>query len=174
MQQAPPREKSPSNARAVILTVLAIVAAAAIGILVTSLLFSKDDNNGQAGSSLPTSSNSKAVADTTIPSPTTTTETTTETTTTTTTKPAEPTEQDYINAVRTYYAMLPANHDGGWAMLSEKARKKSQGRASYDTFLDSLASVQVIEATAQGNRVHATISSTPRPGTPRVRATSSC
>jgi eukaryotic-like serine/threonine-protein kinase len=157
IQQArPPQEKAPSNARAVILTVLAIVAAAAVGILVTSLLFGKDDNNGQAGGALPTTSKQQAVAGTTTPSPTTTTTTTTTPTTTTTTT-TQTSDQDYINAVRSYYGMLPANHDGGWAMLSDKARKKSKSRASYDKFLDSLASVQVIEATAQGNRVHATI-----------------
>ncbi|TDQ05856.1 serine/threonine-protein kinase [Labedaea rhizosphaerae] len=153
----PPREKSPSNARAVVLTVLAIVAAAAIGILVTSLLFDKDDNSGQAGQLPQTSENRQAVEGTTVPSPTTTTETTTTTTTETTTTKSQPTEQDYINTVRTYYGMLPANHDGGWALLTEKARKKSGGRASYDNFLNGLASVKVIEATAQGNRVHATI-----------------
>jgi eukaryotic-like serine/threonine-protein kinase len=152
----PPPERSPSNARAVILTVLAIVAAAAVGILVTSLLFGKDDNGGQAGAAQPTTSQQQAVAGTTTPSSKTTTPTTTTTTVTTTTTTGA-TPQDYANAVRTYYGMLPANHDGGWAMLSDKARKKSKGRAAYDKFLNSLASVQVIETTANGNRVRATI-----------------
>jgi hypothetical protein len=141
--------------RSVVLTVLAIVAAALIGILVASILTS-GRQGAQGGTTGETTSSRAPVTTTTArPSPTTTT-TTPPATTTTTAQPVR-SPADYENAVREYYALLPANPPAAWALMTEKAQKKTGSPETYAAFWSKISSVQVLSARAEGNRVGAVL-----------------
>jgi serine/threonine protein kinase len=151
--------------RSIVLTVLAIVAAALVGILVANLLSgSGDNNNGQGGRSTPTTQESQTSESATEPSTSTSTSTATSTsetasstpTTTTTQAPVAPTPADYENAVRSYYALLPANREAAWQRMTPNAQAKSGGWDQYNQWWGSaVSSVEVLSATAQGSQVTA-------------------
>jgi eukaryotic-like serine/threonine-protein kinase len=156
---APPPARTGRDVRSIIYTVLAIVAAALVGILVASLL-SNGRNHAQARQSADTGQNAAPVTTTAAASATTTTTTTTAPTTTTTAPPASPTTHtpaDLENAVRQYYALLPANPAAAWALLTDRAQKKSGSPESYAQFWAGIASVQVITARGEENRVAAVL-----------------
>ena len=155
----PPRPVPAAKARndrvrSIVLTVLAIVAAALVGILVASLLSSgNSDNSGQGAP--PTTS--EPLTTTTTPTTTTETTTTTTTTVTTTTTPAGPTPQDYENAVKGYYALLPANLDTAWSQMTPNAQQQGGGREAYNAFWGGIAKVEVLSAAASGSEVAAAL-----------------
>ncbi|MGH3858362.1 serine/threonine-protein kinase, partial [Actinokineospora sp.] len=134
------------DARSIILTVLAIIGAALIGILVASLLTSNDPPKATATSSNP------APVTTTKVTTTKPTTTTTEPTTTTTT-PDKPTEAQYEQALKAYYALLPDDPAAAWALLTERARAKSSGFDNFKKFYDAIDEVELLSAKAENNKI---------------------
>ena len=160
---APPAQRS--STKAIVLTVLAILAAAAVGILVASLLAGGGDNQTQQP---PTSTNAVVQPTTTQKTTAPTTTTSASTTTTSAQTVAAPTPAELENAVRAYYALIPAQPDAAWATLTPNAQAKSRGREVYDKFLASLASVEVLKTQAQGNQVVAFLKFVRKNGKPSV------
>lgn len=153
----PPRPPRPageasqgSKVRSVVLTVLAVVAAALVGILVASLL-SSTRHNSQAAP------NTSAAAPTTTSASSKPTTTTSNPPTTTTTTPAGHSAADYENAVRQYYGLLPANPGAAWAMLTERAQRRSGNQDGYNKFWARIKSVEVLGTRTEGARVAATL-----------------
>jgi serine/threonine protein kinase len=148
---APPRQPSARarGIRQVALTVLAILAAALLGILVASML-----TDGRQSSAPPQRVQNRVPAGSpTAPS--------TAPTTTTTTPPAstssQPSADDFENAVKDYYALLPGNAAASWELLTERAQRKSGGFEKYTKFYADISSIQVLSTRADGNRVSATL-----------------
>ena len=146
----------PNRARSVVLTILAIVAAIVVGILVASL-FTKDGDGGNAndGATTPNTSQEEAPPPEQNDQPT--EPTTTTEPPTTTTEPAGPVAADYERAVRDYYGLLPSNPDAAFAKMTANAQAKSKGRDTYVGFWNTVQSVQVLAAQAQGNQVSASL-----------------
>jgi hypothetical protein len=143
-----------------VFTVLAIVAAALVGILVASLLSNgrqnsqSEQNSGQTQNPAPTSTTTAA------PSTTTTTAAPTTTTTPPSSPPSAHTPADFENAVRQYYALLPANPTAAWALLTPRAQQKSGNPGTFETYAQfwaGISSVQVLTARAEENRVAAVL-----------------
>jgi eukaryotic-like serine/threonine-protein kinase len=150
----PARRPSGQNkVRSVVLTVLAIVAAALVGILVASLFTSND--NGARGEQ-PRITQQEPAPETATDQPT---EETTEETTdeTTTEESAEPTDEDYVRAVKDYYSLLPEDTDAAWQLMTARAQAKSDGLEGYQRFWRTIESVKVRKTFAEGNRVAATL-----------------
>ena len=118
-----------NRARSVALTVLAIVAAMLVGILVASLLSTTRDN----GSGNDAQRNSGQAGPTTT----------------------KPQAEDYDQALRDYYALLPDNTDEAFDLLTGRAKEKSKGKDTYDAFWDTIESVDVLGTDVKGNRVAA-------------------
>jgi eukaryotic-like serine/threonine-protein kinase len=156
-QSRQPRRPAPgpSRVRSVVLTVLAVVAAALVGILVANL-FTSDGDGGNGQSPQETQGQ--------LPSDTASEETGEEPAEETTEENPEPTADDYVGAVRDYYALLPDDPDAAWERLTERAQGKSDGRAGYKRFWRTVDSVEVTEAYAEGDRVSATLEFTLRRG----------
>ncbi|GAB3469811.1 serine/threonine-protein kinase [Actinophytocola sediminis] len=140
--------------RSIVLTLLAIVAAALVGILVASLF----TNDGKAaGNEQPTISEQpeQGTADEKPPAEETSEESEPEPTTE---ESQEPTGDDYIQAVRDYYALLPDDTEAAWARMTSKAQDKSPGGLrGYQAFWKTIESVSVGETFANGDRVSATL-----------------
>ncbi|MDQ3402254.1 MAG: serine/threonine protein kinase [Actinomycetota bacterium] len=155
---SPPAKQDKRDKRSIMLTVLAIVAAVLVGILVASLL-NNDDKTPQAGNETSTTQQpaptTAAPTTTTAAQPTTTTTTAAPTTTTTPPKPAAPTPADYENAIAAYYKVTPGDPRAGWELLTETARQQSRSFESYQGFWSRIASVDVLSAKAEGNKVRA-------------------
>jgi serine/threonine protein kinase len=151
----PPAPTKKRDVRSIMLTVLAIIGAALVGVLVASILTNNDPPRASNTSTAPPVPTSKPKPTTTTASTaaTTTTSETTTTTTTTTTTSATPTAQDYEQALRAYYALLPGNPAAAWAMLTDRAQKKSKGYDSFKKFYDDLDKVELLSATANGKRI---------------------
>jgi eukaryotic-like serine/threonine-protein kinase len=161
MLRPPPQQPSPhqparqpapdgrgSKARSIVLTVLAVVGAALIGILVASLL-SSTRHSSQAAPPATVTSSTTALPKTSTSQPTTPT-------TTTTTPPAH-SAADLENAIRQYYALLPANPGAAWALLTDRAQRKSGNQDNYNKFWSKIQSVEVLTAKAEGQRVAAAL-----------------
>ncbi|MPZ84768.1 MAG: protein kinase [Actinophytocola sp.] len=162
----PPAARRPadgSRARSIVLTVLAIVAAMLVGILVASLLSAGNDNDGGQAEQTATQQEQ--------PPPQTGSETTTEATTESS-ESSEPTGEDYEQAVRDYYALLPGDPDQAWQLLTKRAQSKSKGKRGYDNFWATIASVDVLDTKAEGNRVVATLRYQSNSGDRSAEATS--
>jgi serine/threonine protein kinase len=137
--------------RSVILTVLAIVAAALVGILVASLLGNGRHNSqprAAGATTNPTPAQSSARPAGAAPSSTSPAATST----------AGRSGADLENAVRQYYALLPANPNASWELLTDKAQRRSRSQEAYNRFWAGIRSVQVVSARAvEGNRVGAVL-----------------
>jgi serine/threonine protein kinase len=150
----PPRAPAPaalargSKLRSAVLTVLAVLAAALIGILVASLL-SSTRNSSQAAP--PQTTTNPAPTTSASPPPTTSASSAPPATT------AGHSVADYENAVRQYYALLPANPDAAWAMLTERAQRKSGNQDGYTKFWSKIKSVEVLLTKAEGPQVAAVL-----------------
>jgi hypothetical protein len=78
------------------------------------------------------------------------------TTTTSSTASTQRSAQDYENAVRQYYALLPANPAAGWEQLTERAQRRSGSQDEYNRFWSRIRSVEVRKTDVEdGNRVKA-------------------
>jgi serine/threonine protein kinase len=130
-----PGGRSGGRARSVVLTVLAIVAAMLVGILVATLVSAKGDDNGQG---------QKQTSQQQAP-PASATEPTSE----------EPSPEEYEQAVRDYYDLLPDNTDDAFDLLTGAAKRKSGGKKTYERFWNTIDSVQVTDTSSEGNRVAA-------------------
>ncbi|OLF04975.1 serine/threonine protein kinase [Actinophytocola xinjiangensis] len=149
----PPRPPAqPNKVRSVVLTLLAIVAAALVGILVASL-FTSEGTNG-AGGAGPTTTQEQPQPQ---PSPDTATSDEETTTEDDEDEGDEPTDEDYIEAVKDYYALLPDDPEAAWEHLTERAQGISDGFEGYANFWGTVKSVKVREPYANGNRVAATL-----------------
>jgi eukaryotic-like serine/threonine-protein kinase len=126
--------KSGTRARSVVLTVLAIVAAMLVGILVATLLSPSHDNPNGANKAQQTQQQQAGDGST-----------------------KKRTPQDYEQAVRDYYALLPGNTEQAFQLLTGRAKRKSGGRETYDAFWNTIDTVQVEQAEAQGNAVSAVL-----------------
>jgi hypothetical protein len=69
----------------------------------------------------------------------------------------EPTSEDYQSLVRDYYGFLPGDADSAWALLTDSAREKSNGKAAYKRFWKTVRSVDVLSLSAEDNEVEATL-----------------
>jgi len=69
----------------------------------------------------------------------------------------QPSAADYENAVRQYYALLPASPDSAWNLLTARAQQKSESQDTYNKFWAGIKSVEVLSTKAEGNRVAATL-----------------
>ncbi|MGH3762808.1 MAG: hypothetical protein ACRDTB_34380, partial [Actinophytocola sp.] len=134
VRQARPARRPPPAGRAwsIALTVLAIVAAMLVGILVATLLSSARDN-GEGSRGDQTSQPQPAEND------------------------ARPGSAEYVQAVRDYYALLPEDTDTAYDLLSGRAKVKSGGKRTYEQFWNTIESVEVASATADGDRVDAVL-----------------
>jgi serine/threonine protein kinase len=56
----------------------------------------------------------------------------------------QPTPEQEVQVVRTYYSLVPSQLDRAWTMLGPSEQAKSGGKASYEAFWNSIASVQII------------------------------
>jgi serine/threonine protein kinase len=144
VRPAPPRQQRAggNRARSVALTVLAIVAAMLVGILVATLVSAaqnKSAGDNQAGKS------SQQAA----PPP--------EDTATSEEQDDAPDSEDYEQAIRDYYALLPGDTDQAFDLLTDRAQRKSGGQRTYTKFWNTIASVQVENTQADGDRVAATL-----------------
>ncbi len=141
----PPRQGS--KARSVALTVLAIVAAMLVGILVATLVSQSRDNGAGAGSG----QNSQPQSD-----------------------PAskKPTPDEYEQAIRDYYALLPDQTDEAFQLLTGRAKEKSKGERTYKRFWNTIESVEVLNTDVEGNRVSADLLYTTGNGRTSREATS--
>jgi serine/threonine protein kinase len=156
----PPRPRSGSRARSIALTVLAIVAAMLVGILVASLL-SSARNNSAGDRGQPQSSQQQAPPQGDDPS-----------TSESQDEDDKPSADEYEQAVRDYYALLPKNTGEAFDKLTGRARKKSGGRDRYERFWASIDSVQVTQARAEGDRVSAELIYNTKSGATSREATS--
>jgi serine/threonine protein kinase len=132
----PPARNANNRARSVVLTVLAIVAAMLVGILVASLLSNSRDNSDGNRADKQSSQQADPPADATS---------------------EEPDGQDYEQAVRDYYALLPDDTDQAFDLLSDRAQRKSGGKRKYTRFWNTIESVQVEKTESEGNRVAAVL-----------------
>jgi eukaryotic-like serine/threonine-protein kinase len=136
----PPRQQAGgSRARSVALTVLAIVAAMLVGILVATLV-SAAQNKGEGGNQAGNSSSQQAAPPQDTP-----------------TSEDEPSGDDYEQAVRDYYALLPGATDEAFDLLTDRAQRKSGGKRTYTKFWNTIESVQVENTQSDGDRVAATL-----------------
>ena len=153
----PPRPAAPagqgSKVRSVVLTVLAVVAAALVGILVASLLSGTRHSSQAAPTPTPGTATSAKPATSQPSNP----PSTSATSATSTSAPAGHSAADYENSVRQYYALLPANPDAAWALLTDRAQRKSGNQDGYTKFWAKIKSVQVLTTRAEGPRVAATL-----------------
>jgi hypothetical protein len=147
VRPAPPRPQRAggSRARSVALTVLAIVAAMLVGILVATLLAAAQDKS--AGGNPGGKSSQQAAP----PPDTPTAEEPTED------QDDSPSGEDYEQAVRDYYALLPGRTDQAFDLLTDRAQRKSGGKKTYTKFWNTIESVQVERTESNGDRVAATL-----------------
>jgi eukaryotic-like serine/threonine-protein kinase len=135
-----------SRARSVALTVLAIVAAMLVGILVATLLSNSRDNgqgNGNRSSQAAPPASAK-----------------------------KPTPAEYEQAIRDYYALLPEQTGEAFALLTGRAKEKSNGERTYTRFWNTIQSVEVLNTDVKGNRVSADLLYTTKTGRTSREATS--
>jgi serine/threonine protein kinase len=149
-QPRQPPDPRRAKIRSVVLTVIAVVAAALVGILVASLL-STTRHTSQAAPP-PTTSTATSAKPTT-----TTTPPTTSNPPSTSAAPAGHSAADYENAIRQYYALLPANPNAAWDLLTDRAQRRSGGPEGFTKFWAKIKSVEVLTARADGPRVAATL-----------------
>ncbi|CRK59923.1 putative serine/threonine protein kinase [Alloactinosynnema sp. L-07] len=142
------------DARSIVLTVLAIIGAALVGILVASLLTS---NNTPKASGKTTTAVQPTTTKAATTTKTTTAEPTTTTTTTTTTTDGKPTDAEFHQALRDYYARLPGDADGAWAMLTERAQRKSGGYEAFKKFWASLNEVELQQVGGKDNHLEGNV-----------------
>ncbi|GAA2964792.1 serine/threonine-protein kinase [Actinokineospora diospyrosa] len=157
-QPPAPERKKKHDVRSVLLTVLAIVAAALIGILVASV-FTKTTPQATGPGPTTTTAPVTTTKSTTAPRPTTTTARPTTTTPppSTTTAAPGPSAAELEGALRDYYALLPANPQAAWELLTDKARVKSKGFEAFSGFYGDMESVELLNPKADGDKVTAQI-----------------
>jgi len=149
-----PSAKPPNNVRSVVLTVLAIVAAALVGILVASMVSTNGDRNnaGQPDTQQPLPQSTAAGTATATSS---TPSTASSTPTTTSEAPAAPGPEEQQQAVRDYYAQLPADPNAAWDLLTDRAQRKSGAKDGYLRFWQRISSVEVLQTGYAGDQVTA-------------------
>ncbi|MFL6143921.1 MAG: serine/threonine-protein kinase [Labedaea sp.] len=151
-QALPASRNRNRTVRSVVLTVLAIVAAALVGILVASLL-SDGRHSSQPRAADVATNDAPQAQSTARPASSATSRPAT-----TTSTPAGRSAADLESAVRQYYALLPANPDASWRLLTEKAQRRSRSQEAYNRFWAGIRSVQVLSTRAvAGNRVGAVL-----------------
>jgi eukaryotic-like serine/threonine-protein kinase len=141
-----PPARQGSRARSVALTVLAIVAAMLVGILVATLVSNSRDN-GQGNGAESSQQAPPAAED-------------------------KPTPEEYEQAIRDYYALLPEQTDEAFALLTGRAKEKSNGERTYTRFWNTIDSVEVLNTDVKGNRVSADLLYTTKGGRTSREATS--
>jgi serine/threonine protein kinase len=144
VRPAPPRQRASGNrARSIALTVLAIVAAMLVGILVATLVSAAQDKSAGDNKARQSSQQAAPPPDT----PTSDEET----------QDNGPNTEDYEQAIRDYYALLPGDTEQAFDLLTERAQRKSGGKRTYTKFWNTIESVQVEDTQADGDRVAATL-----------------
>jgi hypothetical protein len=183
---APARNNN--QVRSIVLTVLAILAAVLVGILVASMISNGGggDDNGQGGAGTTTTTTEvtggtdaggpggEPTAGSAEESPEESPEETETTQETTEETAEEPAPADYEAAVRDYYALLPGDPAAAWQRLTPNAQSRSGSQASYERFWQTVRSVEVVSAKAEGDQVAATLKFTTkrdRTSTERYRFT---
>ncbi len=151
---------SNNRVRSIVLTVLAIVAAALVGILVASLLSSGNgDDNGQGSPGGQSSSTQQEVP----PAADSGSGETEEEPTSEDTPSETPSEdeaagpEDFENAVRDYYALLPDSLAEAWALMTPNAQNQGGGRDAYEGFWAGIKSVEVLSTSVAANQVTAVL-----------------
>jgi eukaryotic-like serine/threonine-protein kinase len=135
-----------SRARSIALTVLAIVAAMLVGILVASLLSAnKDNGSGRNDQAQQSSQQAAPPAESTPPAEDTGEE------------DEGPSDEDYAQAVRDYYGLLPGDTNAAFDLLTDRAQRKSGGKKTYEKFWNTIAAVTVEDTKVEGDRVAAVL-----------------
>ncbi len=134
----PQRQRAGGNrARSVALTVLAIVAAMLVGILVATLL-SANEKDGSGNKAQQSSQQAAPPQDGSESG-------------------SEPGADEYEQAIRDYYALLPGDTEQAFDLLTDRAKRKSGGKKTYTRFWNTIDSVQVEETQVDGDRVAAVL-----------------
>jgi eukaryotic-like serine/threonine-protein kinase len=133
---------------------VAIVVAIAIGVLAANAYGRPATKRQGQPEGQHTSATASASAPTTTPATTTKTETPTASTSARERATTQPTPQEEVQAVRSYYSLVPGQLNQAWSMLGPFEQARAGGRASYDAFWNSIASVQIVgEPKAAKSRV---------------------
>lgn len=135
---------------ALLLTVFASV------VLVTVLTGNEDPPTAAASPNSSTANDSTTSAAPSSSS-TTTTSTSADPTTTTPSAPAEPGPAEFVQAVQTYYGLLPDQLDEAYAYLGPQVQDQAGGRAGYENFWSDYAEVEAENVQAAGTTVTLTI-----------------
>ena len=77
--------------------------------------------------------------------------------TTAPTVPAEPGPAEFVQAVQTYYGLLPDQLDEAYAYLGPQVQDQAGGRAGYENFWSDYAEVEAENVQATGTTVTLTI-----------------
>ncbi len=136
-------------------TALLLIVFASV-VLVTVLIGNEDPPTATAAPTSSTADNSTtSAAPSTITASTSADPTTT--TTTTPTVPAEPGPAEFVQAVQTYYGLLPDQLDEAYAYLGPRVQDQAGGRAGYENFWSDYAEVEAENVQAAGTTVTLTI-----------------
>lgn len=163
-----PTQEDPGRRRSLVpwLVALAVVLVVGVGYL----LLRPDGTDPSAGntsvkdppSPKASASKSQAPEESGTPDPT-TSKTPPRTTPSETSAPPAGNPQAMVDAVTTYFTLVPDDLDAGWAAIGPELR--AQGRASYDSFWNGIESVEVSDVRASGaDTVDATVTYTPKDG----------
>ncbi|SDN12818.1 serine/threonine-protein kinase [Allokutzneria albata] len=147
-------EERRSNTRPILIAIGAVIAAALLGILLSNLIGSRNNTGGGGASvtSEPSTASASPSKRSSTPKPTTTTETTTTTTAPTTTTSSGPTDKDYVNAVKSYYKLLPNSPQVAFAKFCDSVRR-SQTYTAYQKYWESVKDVKVSDVEMAGDKV---------------------
>ncbi len=130
-------------------------------VLVTVLTGNEDPQTAEASPD-----SSTAIDSTTSSSPSTTAASTSaDPSTTTPAAPAEPGPAEFVQAVQTYYGLLPDQLDEAYAYLGPGVQDQAGGRAGYENFWSAYAEVEAENVQAVGTTVTLTIVYTNPDGT---------
>jgi len=122
-------------------------------VLVTVLTGNEDPQTATASPN-----SSTADTSTTSSSPSTTAASTSaDPSTTTPTAPAQPGPAEFVQAVQTYYGLLPDQLDEAYAYLGPGVQDQAGGRAGYENFWSDYAEVEAENVQAAGTTVTLTI-----------------
>lgn len=148
------RPRKPRRRAIVLVGILVLVGALALGAgLLSSLLQSNADNSAEPRTgSAPTASSSSESPSSGTPSPSPSlppaVQAPTPTPTPTTTEPSTP-DQQAVDTVAGYYAMLPDDVDAAWPLMTADYQENhAGGRSAYEAFWNGIADVEVAEVSA--------------------------
>lgn len=152
-----PQDRSWWQRRRVLAAVSVLLIAVAGIVLVLAFGGSEDS---PTAAPTPTPATASATAATPAPSPedpTGTEPTTTEPTSTTSVPPEAPGPEAFVQAVQTYYGLLPDRLDEAYTYLGPGVQEQAGGRSGYEDFWNDYSEVEGTNVQAEGTTVTLTI-----------------